>query len=541
MNRRHFIKTGLLTGAYLASLGRQAAFASSERNFHMTLVHTNDTHAHLDPMSLTLGGESVMIGGAARRAALLEELRFSERNMLLLDAGDVFQGTLYFNQYRGLADRALKHFMDYRVTTLGNHEFNLGPEGLANFLDGARFETVSANVDVSQEPLLQGKIRPYTIVRVGLAAEPVGIVGLTTPDTAFISNPGPTVSFNDPLETAQNAIFELLDLGVSRIIVLSHLGYLQDIALAENLVGAQVIVGGHSHSLLGDFAFDELSPVGPYPTVVENPEGEEVLVVQAWEWGKVLGVLRLEFSPEGRLLSYEGAPILVTEPLPEDETAADILSVFAMPIEALRQQVIAESRVTMSAERSIVRRRESNLANLIADGMLWKTQNAQTQIALQNGGGIRATIEPGDVTLNTVYEVLPFGNTLVVLDLSGSEVMAALENSVSAWEEEAGRFISGVAGLRYSFDLAEPVGSRIIAAEIPTEDGWQALDLEATYRVVTNNFLAAGGDAFTMLAEAEGERFDTFFRDADVFVEYASYLAVLEPSVEGRITLINEP
>ncbi len=540
MNRRDFIKTGLIGGLGLA-LGSSYAQSRSERNFHVTLVHTNDTHAHLDPVSLTLGGEERQLGGAARRAAIIDSLRYQERNMLVLDAGDVFQGTLYFTQYQGLADRSLMHSMAYQAVALGNHEFNLGPAGLATFLEGARFNALSANLDVSREPLLQDKVSPYTILRVGVGNEPVGIIGLTTTDTEFISNPGPTLVFADPLESAQNAVFELLDRGVSKIIVLSHLGYRADLELASQLVGPQVIVGGHSHTLLGEFPFEELRPGGPYPSIVQNPEGQDVLVVQAWEWGKVVGVLRLEFDPLGRLLSYEGEPILVTDDLAEDALAAEIVSVYALPILALRQQVVAEALTELVGERSVVRTRESNLSNLIADGMLWKTANAGTQIALQNGGGVRATIPAGPITVDKVYEVLPFGNTLVVLDLSGAEIMAALENSVSAWEEGAGRFLSGVAGLKYTFDLAQEVGSRVVSVEVETADGWASLDMDESYRVVTNNFIATGGDAFSMLRDAEGTRFDTYFVDAEAFMDYLRYLGEVSSEEEGRIVVLNEP
>ncbi|WP_038049570.1 bifunctional metallophosphatase/5'-nucleotidase [Thermus caliditerrae] len=534
MKRRALLKTGMALGAMGLGLGGRAQGA-----FTLTLVHTNDTHAHLEPVELTLSGQKVKVGGVAQRIAFFDRLRAGRKNLLFLDAGDVFQGTLYFNQYRGLADRYFMHRALYRVMALGNHEFDLGPGPLAEFLKGARFKVVAANVGVEREPKLKGLFAPYAIVVVG--GEKVGVIGLTTPDTREIANPGPTVDFLDPYESAQKAVYELLQKGVNKIIVLSHLGYAEDLKLARRLVGAQVIVGGHSHTLLGSFPHKELAPAGPYPTLVKNPEGKDVLVVQAWEWGKVVGLLEVTFNEKGELLAYKGEPVLMTpEVSPEDFFAKEALLAYAQPVMALMGQVIAEAKVDLVGERAIVRKRESNLGNLIADGMVWKTKNAGVQIALQNGGGIRASISKGPITVGKVYEVLPFGNTLVVMDLTGKEIKAALENGVSQWEQAAGRFLQ-VSGLRYAFDLARPAGDRVVRVEVKTEKGYQPLDLEATYRVVVNNFIAAGGDGFTVLKEAQGYRVDTGFSDAESFMDYLKELKAVEAGLEGRIEILNEP
>jgi 5'-nucleotidase/UDP-sugar diphosphatase len=535
MKRRDLLKAGLATGLAAAGLSR----AQGGAVFRMTIIHTNDTHAHIDPVELTLNGQKVKVGGVARRIHLYDQLRTSETNPLFLHAGDVFQGTLYFTQYRGLADRYFMHREGVRVMALGNHEFDLGPDALAAFLDGARFPVLGANVDVSKEPKLS-KVQPYTVVRVG--GQNIGIVGLTTPDTAIIANPGPTVSFTDPAAAAQKAINELLARGVNKIVILSHLGYLADLELGKKIVGAQVIVGGHSHTLLGSFEANELQSAGPYPTIVKNPEGRDVLVVQAWEWGKVVGKLNLEFDDKGLLVGHKGEAILVTEQkYREDPYAAEAVRVYALPIAALNAQVVAQTRTLLNGERTVVRRRESNLSNLIADGMLWKTKGASTQIALQNGGGVRATIPAGPITVGKIYEVLPFGNTLVVLDLTGAEVIAALENGVSQWEQGAGRFLSGVAGLRYTFDLAKPAGSRVTKVEVLKGGQYVPIDPAATYRAVVNNFIATGGDGFDSLKNAKGARYDTGFGDAEAFLEYVRSLGTVDAKEEGRITILNEP
>lgn len=535
MKRRDVLKSGLVTG--LATAGLTQAQSSG---FSMTIVHTNDTHARIEPVELTLSEKKVLVGGAARRIALYDKLRSSEKNLLLLHAGDVFQGTLYFTQYRGLADRFFMHRDGTRIMTLGNHEFDLGPQPLADFLADARFQVVSANVDVSKEAKLS-KIKPYTFTRVG--GETIGIVGLTTPDTPLIANPGPTVGFTDPAQAAQKAINELLARKVNKIVILSHLGYLADMELAKKIVGAQVIVGGHSHTLLGKFPHKELQPGGDYPTIVKNPEGKDVLVVQAWEWGKVVGVLKLDFDASGQLTGYKGEPILMTPEVARDDArAVEAQKVYSLPIQALIGQVVAQTKVQLDGDRNIVRKRESNLSNLIADSMVWKAKASGATIALQNGGGVRATIAAGPISVGKIYEVLPFGNTLVVLDLTGAELIAAMENSVAQWEAGGGRFLSGVAGIKYTFDLSKPVGQRVTKVEVAGKDGsYGPIDPAATYRAVVNSFIANGGDGFASLKDAKGARYDTGFADAESFLEYVRAQGAVEPKVEGRVTILNEP
>ncbi|RTI06792.1 multifunctional 2',3'-cyclic-nucleotide 2'-phosphodiesterase/5'-nucleotidase/3'-nucleotidase, partial [Thermus scotoductus] len=167
-------------------------------------------------------------------------------------------------------------------------------------------KVVCADGGVGREARLKGLFAPDTVVLVG--SEKVGVIGLTTPDTREIANPGPTVDCLDPYETAQKAVYELLKKGVNKIVVRSHLGYGEDLKLARRLVGAQVIVGGNSHTLLGSFHHEELAPAGHYPTVVKNPEGKDELVVQAWEWGKVVGLLEVTFDGKGEPLAYKKQP-----------------------------------------------------------------------------------------------------------------------------------------------------------------------------------------------------------------------------------------
>jgi len=503
--------------------------AMAEGPITVTILHTNDTHAHLESFEPF---KQPLQGGVARRYTLIEQIRAEGGNVILLDAGDVFQGTLYFNQYQGQADLYFMNAMGYDAMCVGNHEFDSGPAVLAAFIDGAEFPVISANIDVSAEPTLAGKIPAYTVLDV--AGEKIAVFGLTTEDTPILSSPGPNVIFKDPISSAEATVDELEAQGINKIIALTHLGYSRDLDLAAAVEGIDVIVGGHSHTLLGDMEGAE----GPYPTVVTSPAGEPVLVVTAKCWGSYLGRLDVTFTAEGVVETYGGAPIFIDESIPENPEMAAKLAEYAAPIEELKATVIGQTAVDLDGEREHVRTMETNLGNLICDAMLWRTAADNTVIAIQNGGGIRASIPAGDVSLGQVLEVLPFGNTIVNFDLTGAEIVEALENGVSMVEEVKGRFPQ-VGGLRYAFNPDLPAGSRIISVEVwdPAQKAYVPLDLKATYRVCTNNFLYGGGDGYEVFATKARNVNETGLLLSDVLVDYIKAHSPVSPAVEGRITI----
>jgi hypothetical protein len=304
--------------------------------------------------------------------------------------------------------------------------------------------------------------------------------------------------------------------GVDKIVLLSHLGYADDQALAAAVSGIDVIVGGHSHTPLGPMP----NPQGAYPTVVASPAGDPVLIVSAWEWGKYLGRLDVTFDDAGVVQTWNGAPILIDASVPEDPTIAAEVAVYFEPVQELQNSVVAATEVALDGTRAIVRSQETNLGDLICDAMLWKTEAVGTQICITNGGGIRASIAAGDVTLGQVLTVLPFGNQIATLGLMGSDVIAALENGVSQWETGAGRFPQ-VAGMRFSFDPERPVGDRILSAEVKNPDGtFSPIDPDEIYQLTTNDFMRRGGDGYSMFLENAIDPYDTWAVMADSVVEY---------------------
>ena len=543
ITRRNLLQLFGLAGTAKALEGTQRAEAAGALTF--TILHSNDTHDHLEPTTYTgkdAAGKDyrAQYGGVARIKTALETLKRGAINPVVLDAGDVFTGTIYGMIYKGLADLAYMEAWGVQAQTIGNHEFDNGPTQLAEYIKNATFPVVSANIDASNEPALKDLLKKSTVLEV--AGQKLGVIGVTTPDTPITSSPGDKVKFLDPLASVQAEVDRLRGEGISKIVLLSHLGYSKDLELAKKLKGVGVIVGGHSHTPLGQYEGNGLpSSEGKYPTVVKDANGKNTLILQVWEWGKFYGRMRVTLNGDGAAVTWKGEVTPVSETFKADTRLGATLRAFTVPIDAFRRTVVGEAKVKLNGERADVRKRETNLSNLIADANLWKTQKYNTTISLQNGGGVRASIPEGPINVGQIIDVQPFGNTLYVMDLSGAEIRAALENGVSQWEAGAGRFLH-VSGLKYTFDMAQKPGSRITDVQIGnTKDGFKPLEAGASFKVVTNNFIAAGGDGFDVLKNAKGSKLDTYLPDYQVMQEYIQAVKTVEPKVEGRITILNEP
>ncbi len=535
----------------------------------LLLLHLNDVHSRLEEL--------------AKVATLVEEIRAENPDLLLLHAGDQFLGTLYFTVHKGLADAEVLNLLGISAMALGNHEFDEGPTGLAQFADNARFPLLSANCAVSGEPLLAGKIQPYVVLEV--AGEKVGVIGVTTPDTSWSSNPGPNVTFTDPIAAVRSAVSTLSGQGVKVIVVLSHLGWANDLALAQTVSGIDVVVGGHSHTLPPEYptvverkllnvntatqreleALPGIGPtiaqeiikyretVGPFQSVDEllkvrgigparlaairdlvtvSDEPVRTLVVQAGEYAQHLGRLSVTFDSQGYVLSWTGG-LIPTKDFAASPKVEEKLAVFREAIEALKARAVGETVVYLEGERAKVRSEETNLGNLVADAILWKAQVAGAQVALWNGGGIRASLPAGSVTFGDCMSILPFGNYIVVLEVTGEQIWQALENGVSQVEKTAGRF-PHVAGLRFVWDPGQAPGSRLVSVEVLLDGTWQPLDRKASYRLATSNFLAQGGDGYEMFKAALNS-WNLGFVDYEVLAEYVASHSPVAPQVEGRI------
>jgi len=488
----------------------------SSQELELTILHTNDIHSHYATP------EAPTQGGAARLATTIDSIRDTQDHVLLLDAGDQFQGTLYFTVGGADVVAEVMNAIGYDTMVLGNHEFDSGPAELARFIDLAQFPVISSNIDALADPDLDDSILPFAMFFYD--EEPVAVIGLTSEHTAIASSPGPNVHFLDAINAAQQTVQDLEAMGVNKIIALTHLGYERDLELAASVHGIDVIIGGHSHTSLD-----------PYPTLTTSLSGEPVLVATAYEWGKQLGRLDVTFTIEGLVGAYEGTAIAMDESVAQDTAMLGLLAAYADDIDALMTRIVGATEIALNGAREDVRVRETNLGNLICDAMLWKTRSFGTTLAIQNGGGIRASIPKGMITMGQVLEVLPYGNQITVLGLTGQGVWDALENGVSQVEDGAGRF-PHVGGMRYTFDPTAESGARVTSVDVwdAATETYVPIELAARYQLATNNFIANGGDGFDMLAQST-DRYESGWLLSDSLAEYLDENSPVSPQTEIRI------
>jgi len=520
--------------------------AQEEGEDTLTIMHTNDVHARvlqLNKYGGTCDDEAAAagecFGGVARRMTMIDEIRGEGGNSILVDAGDEFQGTLFYNMYKGAEAAQFMTALGYDAMAVGNHEFDDGPEGLADFINSVDFPVVSANIDASADADLAGLIVPYAVLDVN--GQQIGVVGYTTEDTEILSSPGDDVVFNNIDTAVADAIAELEGMGINKIVALSHAGYGRDQDLAAVTDGIDVIVGGHTHSLLSN---DDEDADGPYPTVVNSPNGDPVLIVSAESYGKYLGRLDVAFDENGVPSSWDGGPILLDASVEEDPEILAQAMELDDPLEELRTELIGVADVDLDGDRDSCRFGECTMGDLIADSVVWGTEAQGTQIVILNGGGIRAGIGAGDISVGDVLEVLPFGNLISTFGLTGADVVAALENGVSRAEnpdnEGTGRFAQ-VSGLRYSWDGSQPEGERIVSVEVMGEDGsYTEIDPEAVYQVASNDFMRGGGDGYSVFEENGIDAYDYGPTLDEVLVSYIKEMSPVAPELEGRITRVDE-
>ena len=508
----------------LAALVASCAPGSVAVDFQLTILHTNDMHAHMDATKYN----DVMYGGYARQATLVGRIRGEVDNVLLLNGGDTFQGTIYFNTYEGLSDLAFMNYVGYDAMAAGNHEFDRGPAVLAEFVKRAKFPVLAANIDVTGDEHLNDLIAKSVIREVG--NDRVGIVGAVIPSLHEISSPGEDVKMLDLVSSVQREIDRVMSNGVNKVVVVSHVGYSAEVRLAQQLKGVDVVVGGHSDTFLG--SFDGSPETGrSYPTVVKNADGDTALVVQAWHWGMVLGRLDVEFDDEGRIIKWTGGPIPITEEIPEDQMVSSMMAAFAKPVEELKNRVVGSTETELDRSDQYVT--GSVMSELIADAQLAAVEKMGVVAAFINSGGVRAPIEPGDISYGAAITVQPFNNSITTLVLTGAELKAALEHGVSKGSEGHGGFLTPSEGTSYTVDHSKTVGERVSEIII----GGEAFDISESYKIAMNAYTAGGGDAHDVLKNAKGERYDTGLLDIDALVDYLMANTPLTRGSARRVTL----
>lgn len=475
--------------------------------FDLFIVHTNDVHGRVEATDSNIG--------YSRLSTMLQVARSITDNILLLDAGDAISGSNFVNLYKGETAAVLLDMLGYDAIALGNHEFDYG---LDRILQAAQIaneysnvKVLSANVLDSDDNLL---FQPYQIYNFN--GFKVAVIGLTTPDTYVTTNPKNVegVSFDSPIviQNAQYAV-DMAHQIADYVVVLGHFGidengpsgYTSEM-VCENIDGIDLWIDGHSHDVL--------------------PEGEYVngtLIVQTGEYLENLGVVDVlvknnEVVSQNAFLikasdvadptSSELASMYGITSVPEDPQVKSYITAKSDALDAIYSQVVANVPKTLNGERADVRTKKTNLSAMICEAM---TESSGADFSITNGGGIRASIDAGDVTMGEIIAVLPFNNVVTVSEVTGAQVYEALEHGYSSLPAAAGSYAQTDLKVVYN-KYADP-GKRILRVYA----NGKAIKKDSTvYHVATNDFLAVGGDGYTMFDKVVAMK-DLM---SDVFAEY---------------------
>ncbi len=500
----------------------------------ITVLHMNDFHSRheaVDGRALTCkpGGRADCFGGAAKLATALAQLREAAvaegRTVLLIDAGDQFQGSLFYTAWQGRVELEVMHALGTEAMTIGNHEFDNGPEVLGRFIGNARFPVLSANIDVSAEPALARLVKPSVMIeKDGLK---IGLVGLTTLEAPITSSPGPRVVFSDPKAALARETEALRGQGAGLVIALSHLGVAEDHALAGQVAGVDVFVGGHSHTLLSD---SEKGAAGPAHELITGPAGKAV-VVQAACYGRYVGRLDLDIAADGTVLAYGGDVRHVDLSLPDEPVVAAIVASYAGQLDTVRKRVVGHAPEALGI--TTCRIGECALGSFVTEAMLATVHGAD--VAISNGGGLRIGLPAGDITVGDVMGMLPYGNTVATLQMKGVDLASAVANGLS--RAGFGAFPQ-VAGIRITWNPLAAADARLRRIEIRQPDGsFAALDPERVYRVVTNNFMRAGGDGYVAMRDKAIDPYDGGAPLDQVVAGAIAQASPFAPRTDGRIVV----
>uniref|UniRef100_A0A8C5LC83 5'-nucleotidase n=1 Tax=Jaculus jaculus TaxID=51337 RepID=A0A8C5LC83_JACJA len=539
-------------GAALRWLLLPALLGPAARAWELTILHTNDVHSRLEQTSENSAkcrNASKCVGGVARLFTKVQQIRRAEPNVLLLDAGDQYQGTIWFTVYKGAEVAYFMNRLRYDAMALGNHEFDNGVKGLIDpLLKQAKFPILSANMKAkgSLASQIAGLYLPHKILAVG--GESVGIVGYTSKETPILSTPGPDLIFEDEITALQPEVDKLKAQNVNKIIALGHSGFEMDKLIAQKVKGVDIVVGGHSNTFLytGNPPSTE-KPEGKYPFIVTSDDGRKVPVVQAYAFGKYLGYLKVEFDEKGNVITSHGNPILLNSSIPEDLSIKADIDQWRRKLDNYSRQELGKTIVYLDGSTQSCRFRECNMGNLICDAMInnnlrhpddmfWN----HVSMCIFNGGGIRSPIDEqnnGIITWENLAAVLPFGGTFDLVQLKGSTLKKAFEHSVRRYGQSTGEFLQ-VGGIHIVYDLSQKPGNRVVKLDVLCTKcrvpSYEPLKVDEVYKVVLPSYLVTGGDGFWMIKD-ELLKHDSGDEDISVVSQYISKMKVVYPAVEGRI------
>lgn len=466
---RHLIYIGIL------ALLTAATVYGNPRE--LVILHTNDTHSQIDP------DDKDGLGGIGRRKVVIDSVRAAEDNFLLIDAGDIVQGTLYFNLFGGEVENKLMNALGYDYRILGNHEFDNGVEALAKMLNNSESELLSTNYDLSSTPLAD-KFKKYAIREID--GRRIGLVGINLSPKGMISEGNyDGVEYLDAVEAANSSAWWLKNVeNCDIVIAVTHIGYDPsmppgDLILAKSSKDIDIIIGGHSHDLI--------DPAGnKYQWRIPNKEGREVLVTQVGKSGKNIGRIAIDLDD----LSNEYNIIQIDSRLDDriDQSVIDLVAPYRAGVDSLMRHPVGRTAKELPQSSPA-------LINFATDVLLERGRELADNVdfALLNKGGIRRGLPKGTITEGQVITMLPFNNRVRVIDILGRDLLPAFEQMARV----GGNGVSDA--VRATYSVKDEGGRKLVSLESVTVNG-EPLDPDRTYRVATIDYIANGGDYMPTLA-----------------------------------------
>jgi len=522
--------------------------------WQLNLLHVNDIHVRMEETNKYSASckpwekeAGKCYGGLARMYSAVKEIKEREENVLWLNAGDFFQGTIWYSQFKWRAASQFNNLMEFDAMTLGNHEFDDKIEGIVPFLANQSCAVVVSNLNHSQVPELQGLYSKSIIV--DISGHSIGLVGYITPETAYIADPENLI-FLDEVEALTAEVSNLKEQGIKTIIAIGHSGYVRDMEIARTVPDIDVIVGGHSHSFL--FSPNDSSPSpsiepvrGPYPTLVEHPSTTPTLVLQAYAFTKYLGHMKLQFDDNGGLTSWSGQPILLDSKFKKNPRIEAALDPWRLQLSELTEKVVGSSAQLMLKERDV----ESALGNWITDTMVfaWRDRTVpgggKVRQAITNTGSMRGSVETGNITLADIMAIFPFQNSWDLVTMLGSKLRLVFEHSVERMNSKGhnggGQFLQ-MSGFKVTYDVRKNSGSRVVKLEVLEEDGvYRRMEDNKAYSFVTTDFLTGGGDGYRIEEFLVRDKIIGFL-DTEVIQTVLQRDSPIVSQIDGRITIITD-
>jgi 5'-nucleotidase len=552
----------------------------------LTLAHINDTHSYFEPQPLQLRlnierkeiSPYVSNGGFSRIATRVKQLKANalekQREFLFLHAGDCFQGTLYFSLFKGKANSDMLNALGIDMMTIGNHELDMGNEPVAAFLDRITFPMLAGNWDLSNELTnkshqLSGRSNLYCyqpdtqtaqwITRI-VNGEPIAIFGLSLDKMSVIASVDADTPFVNSLITAQKTIESIQQVGINKIILLSHLGFDGDCELAEKVTGLSLIVGGHTHTLQGDFSALGLKHESEYGVKINN-----TYIVQAGCHAQVLGHCEIDFSADGTVSKFTGKnelligrrlcadkSLLVTQEDKYHIEAAKFLAThnnvvickkdpilqrllldkYIPRVRALQTTVIATTTKNIRHIRIPDTKGGSDIAPLVAESFVYmmKQHGHEVDFAIHNAGGVRSSLNSGNISVADIAgKLLPFVIPVGTYRIKGKYIAQALEGAINNATNN-GMVGSGSGSypytynLKFTYDSERPLGKRITELSIYIQNQeWQNIELNKFYYGSSTAYTMKGKEGYEALTKMEGDGMISTFSMADCFIAFIKH------------------